>query len=172
MAQRLGLAATGDNGLMIVGATPWSCAFGAALRRVGIDVLIVDGACAHLKQARMDGTPVYHGEILSEHAEHTLEAQHLSHLLCATESAFYNALVCMAQGRQFGHHRTFQLATDVPSGKALKSLQLQRRGFFAFDPAATAGMLSRWLAQGWTALCFAPAKAFDRGEAVQPPQAG
>jgi len=150
VAQRLGLASAGDNGLMIVGATPWSCAFGTALRRLGIDVLIVDGAYARLKQARMDGTPVYHGEILSDHAEHTLEAQHLGHLLCATENEFYNALVCKAQGRHFGHHRTFQLATDVPQGKAPKTLQLQQRGFFAFDPAATADMLSHSLAQGWT----------------------
>jgi hypothetical protein len=60
----------------------------------------------------MEGTPVYYGEILSEHAAHTLEAQHLSHLLCATENEFYNALVCKAQGRRFGHHRTFQLATS------------------------------------------------------------
>ncbi|MCW5629829.1 MAG: sodium:proton antiporter [Rhodoferax sp.] len=150
VARRLGLAAAGDNGLMIVGATRWSCALGAALRRLGIDVLIVDGAYAHLKQARMDGTPVYHGEILSDHAEHTLEAQHLSHLLSATENEFYNALVCKAQGRHFGHHRTFQLATEVPTGKELKGLQLQQRGFFAFDPGATADVLGRRMEQGWT----------------------
>lgn len=150
VARRLDLAAAGENGLMIVGATPWSCAFGAALRRLDIDVLVVDGAYARLKQARMDGTPVYHGEILSDHAEHTLEALHLSHLLCATENEFYNALVCKAQGRRFGHHRTFQLATDVPSGQAPKGLQLQQRGFFAFDAAATADVLSDRLAQGWT----------------------
>ncbi len=150
VARRLGLAAAGDNGLLIVGATPWSCALGAALHRLGIDVLVVDGAYARLKQARMDGTSVYHGEILSDHAEHTLEAQHLSHLLCATENEFYNALVCKAQGRRFGHHRTFQLATDVASGKAIKGSQLQQRGFFAFDSVATSDELGKRLAGGWT----------------------
>lgn len=77
-------------------------------------------------------------------------ARHLSHLLCATENEFYNALVCKAQGRRFGHHRTFQLATDTAAGKALKDVQLQQRGFFAFDPTANFGMLSERLAQGWT----------------------
>src|SRR5690606_24555413 len=76
MARRLGLAAAGDNGLLIVGATPWSCALASALHRFGVDVLLVDGAYARLKAARMEGTPVYYGEILSDHAEHSLEAQH------------------------------------------------------------------------------------------------
>ena len=152
LARRLGLAAAADNGLLIVGATPWSCVFGAALHKLGVEVLIVDGSYARLKPARMNGTPVYYGEILSDHAEHTLETQHLSHLLCATENEFYNALVCKAQGRRFGHHRTFQLATDAASGQALQTLQLQQRGFFAFDPNATCGMLSERLAQGWTVL--------------------
>ena len=149
VARRLGLAAAGENGLLIVGATPWSNALASALRRMGIDVLMVDGAYARLKQARMDGTPVYYGEILSEHAEHSLEAQHLSHLLCVTENEFYNALVCKAQGRRFGHHRTFQLATNQAAEQALKGLQLQQRGFFAFDSMATFDMLSERLDQGW-----------------------
>jgi len=150
VARRLGLAAAGDNGLLIVGASPWSSALAAALNRLGVNVLLVDGAYARLREARMDGTPVYYGEILSDHAEHTLEAQHLSHLLCATENEFYNALVCKAQGRRFGHHRTFQLATDKAAGKALKDVQLQQRGFFAFDPTANLGILSERLTQGWT----------------------
>lgn len=63
---------------------------------------------------------------------------------------FYNALVCKAQGRRFGHRRTFQLATDAASGKALKKLQLWQRGFFAFDRSATFDKLADCLAQGWT----------------------
>ncbi len=130
VARRLGLAAASDSGLLIVGANPWSNALASALHRMGIDVLMVDGAYARLKQARMDGAPVYYGELLSEHAEHTLEALHLSHLLCITENEFYNALVCKAQGRRFGHHCTFQLATEQGGEHALNGLQLQQSGYF------------------------------------------
>lgn len=150
-ARRLKLAANGNNGLMIVGATNWSCALAAKLRQLGVEVLMVDGAYAHLKQARMEGIPVHYGEILSDHVEHTLEVQHLGNLLCATENEYYNALVCKAQGRRFGHHRTFQLATDQATGPALKGLKLQQRGFFAFDASATASQLDACLVQGWTA---------------------
>jgi NhaP-type Na+/H+ or K+/H+ antiporter len=149
VARRLGLAADAANGLMIVGATPWSCAFGAALKKLGLEVLIVDGAYAHLKPARMGSLPVYYGEILSDHAEHTMETLHLSHVLCATDNDFYNALVCKSQGARFGQHRTFQLATEEASGKELKRLTIQQRGHFAFDPAATHGRLSDWLDSGW-----------------------
>lgn len=149
VARRLGLATEAANGLMIVGATPWSCAFGSALKKLGLPVLIVDGAYQHLKPARMDSVPVYYGEILSDHAEHTMETLHLSHVLCATENDFYNALVCKSQGGKFGHHRTFQLATDAASGKEIMRQTIQQRGYFAFDPAATCGRLGEWLDSGW-----------------------
>ncbi|MGP1685124.1 MAG: hypothetical protein ACTS8S_22600, partial [Giesbergeria sp.] len=93
---------------------------------------------------------VYYGEILSEHAEHHLEAQHLNHLLAATDNDFYNALVCKGKGRRFGHHRTFQLGTTGASEPELKRLTLQQRGYFAFDPSASFERLEGHLAEGWT----------------------
>ena len=128
LARRLDLAARSDNGLLMVGATAWSIALARVLKKLGVDVLVVDGVYHRLKDARMAGLDVYYGEILSDHAEHTLEAQHLNHLLAATDNDFYNALVCKAQGRRFGHHRTFQLATHQATGKELKSLTVQQRG--------------------------------------------
>ncbi len=149
LARRLGLAAKIDNGLLLVGASPWSCSLAQVLKKLEIDVLLVDGVYHRLKGPRMDGIEVYYGEILSEHAEHTLEAQHLNHLLCATDNDFYNSLVCKAQGRRFGHHRTFQLATHQASGQELKRLTLQQRGYFAFDPEANFEVLHQRLDEGW-----------------------
>ncbi|MCC7034369.1 MAG: sodium:proton antiporter [Acidobacteria bacterium] len=149
LARRLGLASRSANGLLIVGVTPWSRALGAALKKLEIDVLMVDGAYHRLKDARMAGLDVYYGEILSEHAEHTLETQHLSHVLCATENDFYNALACKALGLRYGRHRTFQLATPQASGEELRRLTLQQRGYFAFDPGATFDLLHERLSGGW-----------------------
>jgi CPA1 family monovalent cation:H+ antiporter len=121
LARRFGLAAHSDNGLLIVGATAWTRALAQALKQLEIDVLLVDGAYHRLRDARMAGIDVYYGEILSEHAEHTLEAEHLGHVLCATENDFYNALMCKAMGRRFGRHRTFQLATPQAPGEDLRT---------------------------------------------------
>lgn len=150
VARRLGLAAASANGLLIVGASPWTHALAGALKSQGIAVLMVDGAYHRLQPVRMDGIDVYYGEILSEHAEHRLETQHLSCLLCATDNDFYNALVCKAQGRAFGHHRTFQLATHQEASQEMKRLTLQQRGHIAFAPDADVVTLHRHLEEGWT----------------------
>lgn len=77
LARRLDLAARSTNGLLIVGASPWTCALAKALKQLEVEVLLVSGVYHRLKDARMQGIDVYYGEILSEHAEYTLDAQHL-----------------------------------------------------------------------------------------------
>lgn len=149
LARRLGLAARSANGLLIVGASPWTIALAQVLKKLEIEVLLVDGGYHRLKAARMAGIPVYYGEILSERAEETLETQHLSHVLCATENDFYNALVCKAQGRRFGHHRTLQMATHQESSHEPKRLTLQQRGYIAFDAVADFETLNQRLDEGW-----------------------
>ena len=150
LAQRLGLAAKTENGLLIVGASSWSLALAQALRKLGIDVVVADGAYHRLKPIRMEGIPVFYGEILSEHAHHALDVEHLSHLLCATDNDYYNALVCQAQGHEFGHHRTFQLPTHLEAGGGNKRLPLQQRGYSALSQTATFEQLHQWLYSGWT----------------------
>lgn len=149
LAQRLGLAARSENGLLIVGASSWSMALAQALQKLKIDVIVADGSYNRLKPLRMDGINVFYGEILSEHAHHALDVEHLSHLLCATDNDYYNALVCQAQGQEFGHHRTFQLPSHLEAGGGNKQLPLQQRGYSAFSPEATFEQLHQWLHSGW-----------------------
>lgn len=164
IARRLGLAAESDNGLLIVGASPWTCALAQVLKKLEIDVLLVDGVYHSLKAARMQGIEVYYGEILSEHAEQALKTHHLNHLLCTTDNDFYNALVCRAEGRDFGRHRTFQIATHHESRQESKRLTLQQRGHIAFDSSAGFEMLHRRLDEGWTVQSTSLREGFDFGQ--------
>lgn len=150
LARRLDLAAQGENGLLIVGASPWTTALAVALKKLGIDVMMISGSYHRLQSARMEGIDVYYGEILSEHAEHALETHHLNHLLCGTDNDFYNALVCKAEGRHFGRHRTFQFATHQESTHESRRLTLQQRGHIAFGPNAHFEWLHGRLNTGWT----------------------
>lgn len=150
VARKLGLASANANGLLIVGASAFACALAATLQKLKVEALVVDGAFQRLKTARMAGLTTYHGEILSEHAEHMLETQHLSHLLCTTDNDFYNALVCKSQARRFGHHRSFQVATEKATGHEEKRMTLQQRGHLAFDPSASYLVLDQRLQEGWT----------------------
>ncbi|HQV22603.1 MAG: sodium:proton antiporter [Moraxellaceae bacterium] len=149
LAQRLGLAAKSENGVLIIGASPWSQALASTLKELKIDVIVVDGVYKRLQPLRMANINTYFGEILSEHAEHELDVEHLSYLLCTTDNDYYNALVCKAQGSSFGHHRTFQLATHQESSQEEKRLPLQQRGYFAFDNSANLSTLNQHLANGW-----------------------
>ena len=161
LAQRFGLAAKTENGLLIVGASSWSMALAQALRKLKVDVIVTDGSYQRLKPLRMDGINVYYGEILSSHAHHTLEVEHLSHLLCATDNDYYNALVCQAQNEEFGHHRTFQLPSHLEAGGGNKQLPLQQRGYSAFSPEATFEQLHQWLHSGWKLQNTKLTRAFD-----------
>ena len=149
VTRHLDLAARRANGLLIVGATPWTHALAQLLQKLEVDVLVTDGAYERLRPLRMDDIDIYYGEILSEHAEHELEVQHLSYLLCATENDFYNALVCKAQGDVFGRHRTFQLSTHQESRNEAKRMTLQQRGHTAFDDQSDFETLKKRLDDGW-----------------------
>jgi len=150
VARRLGLAAETENGLLIVGATEWSQALAEALHKLDVDVLVADGCYDRLKPLRMAGIEVYYGEVLSEHAEFELDTTHLSDVICATDNDYYNALVCKAMGDEFGHHRTFQLATHEEAKQATRRLTLQQRGYFAFDDDANFKFLAENIDKGWT----------------------
>lgn len=150
LARKMSLAAEEENGLLIIGASPWTQALAQTLKDLEVDVVVADGSYQHLKPIRMAGIKVYYGEILSEHAEQELEDEHLSFLLCATDNHYYNALVCKAQGHKFGHHRTFQLAPHQESGQEIKRLTLQQRGYFAFEPPTDYYTLQQRLRDGWT----------------------
>ncbi|MCA1778927.1 MAG: sodium:proton antiporter [Xanthomonadaceae bacterium] len=144
LARHFGLAAKDDNGLLIVGASPWSCELAARLEKLDISVLMVDGAYRRLQPARMLGVKVWYGEILSEEAEHDLELQEVDKLLCCTENDFYNALVCKAMTQQFGSHRVFQLAMHKDKNDDDPEVKLQQRGNM-FEPEPD-----------WTVLYFGP----------------
>lgn len=161
LARRMSLAAEEENGVLIVGASPWTQAFAQTLKHLKVNVLVADNSYERLKPIRMDGIKVYYGEILSEDAEHELEDEHLSFLLCATDNHYYNALACKAQGHEFGHHRTFQLAPHQESGQAQNRLSLQQRGYFAFEPPTDLYTLQERLRDGWTVQSTRLSKGFD-----------
>jgi CPA1 family monovalent cation:H+ antiporter len=161
LARKMSLAAKEENGLLIVGASPWTMALAQTLKTLNVDVVVTDGSYQRLKPIRMDGIKVYYGEILSEHAQHELEDEHLSFLLCATDNHYYNALVCKAQGYEFGHHRTFQLAPHQESDQEQKRLTLQQRGYFAFKPPTDFYTLEQRLRDGWTLQSSRLSKDFD-----------
>lgn len=166
LGRRLGLAAEDDNGVLIIGASPWSLELAKSLKTLDVEVLLVDGVYRRLKPARMAGIEVYYGEILSEHAEHTLETHHLGHLLCATPNDFYNALVCNALGPEFGRHRSLQLPTAEEADKESRRLAADQRGHLAFGEDCCYDWLQERLDDGWVIQRTRISEAFSMEDAT------
>ena len=166
LGRRLGLAAEDDNGVLIIGASPWSLELAKSLKTLDVEVLLVDGVYRRLKPARMAGIEVYYGEILSEHAEHTLETHHLGHLLCATPNDFYNALVCNALGPEFGRHRSLQLPTAEEADKESRRLAADQRGHLAFGEDCCYDWLQERLDDGWVIHRTRISEAFSMEDAT------
>lgn len=150
IAQRLGLSATGPrNGVLIVGASPWTTELARRIQELGVRVLIVDNSWHRLREARLAGIPVFFGEILSERAEESLQFQDIAHLVAATSNDAYNALVCSAFAPELGQDRVYQLPMYDSEEGDRKGMAAGVRGRVAFDPEAKYEELWRRHHLGW-----------------------
>jgi NhaP-type Na+/H+ or K+/H+ antiporter len=149
LARRLGLAAQSPNGLLIVGASPWSIDLAHTLKDLEIPCIISDTSWNHLQAARMSGVQSHHGEILSVRAEETLDLNEISHLLAATANDAYNALVCNRFAQELGRNQVFQLPSFSAEEKNVKEMPRTMRGRIAFSGDSRYEDLIRYHYQGW-----------------------
>lgn len=150
LSERLGLKSKHRDGVLIVGASPWTVELGSTLHGMGINVLIADSSWHNLRPARLLGIPVFYGEILSEFAEESLELAHIRTVLAATSNDAYNALVCTALAPEIGQQRVLQLALGgADPDEDPKALARPRRGGLAFDSDAYFELLWRNFVRGW-----------------------
>jgi hypothetical protein len=136
LARRLGLAAESPHGLLIVGASPWSVGLAQCLQELRVQVILSDSSWHHLRSARMSGVLTYHGEILSERSEQTLELNMVSHVLAVTANDAYNALVCTRFAPELGRNKAFQLPGLEKQEVGKKALARTMRGRIAFGEKA------------------------------------
>jgi len=128
LAQRLNLAATGPEGVLVAGANPWSLGLAKAIKELGAPVVVADSNWRRLRAARLEGLDIYFGEVLSEHADHRLDHSKLGHLVAATPNDAYNALVCVEFAPEFGRHRVWQLSALDREDRDAKAIAFTARG--------------------------------------------
>lgn len=149
LSRKLGLSASSNNGVLIVGATPWTVGLAQALKDKEVPVMIVDNVWHRLRAARLAGIKVYYGQILSEASEEQLEFNDYGYLLAATDNDAYNALVCSHFAAEMGRNHVFQLP-DASEETDPKRLSRTLRGLFLpSEQAWYEELLSNWY-RGWT----------------------
>jgi len=128
LARRLGLAAAKSNGVLIVGASPWSVDLARLLQSLDLPVRVVDASWHRLRPARLAGLPVYYGQVISESAEQALDLSGFGYLVAGTDNDAYNALVCTRFANELGRNRVFQLPIATGSDEDVKGVIPSLRG--------------------------------------------
>lgn len=112
LAQKLGLVPEGKQGIIIIGATPWTAAFAEALKKQDVPVLVIDNNWHRLSPLRQAQVPTLYGEPLSSAFENQMDMSKYTYLLCATDNTAYNALVCSHFSYEYGRGNILQLAGE------------------------------------------------------------
>jgi len=153
VARKLGLASSHPDGVMIVGASPWSTALAAELQKNKMPVVMVDTSWQNLKAARMQDIPTHYGEILSERTEEVLELSHMTKLLALTPNEPYNTLTCSRFAPELGHHNVYEMAwKPIVEGKNNGDSKIPSsaiRGDLLFGEAAHYEDLIEAYEDGW-----------------------
>ncbi|MFT4564520.1 MAG: hypothetical protein ACI9BW_004287, partial [Gammaproteobacteria bacterium] len=149
LARYLGLASKNQNGLIIVGASPWTIDLAKNLVDLSIPVILIDASWHRLRPARLSGLPVYFGQVVSASADEALDLNSMGYLLAASDNDAYNALVCTRFGNEFGRSRVFQIPMPAADQHETKGLVSGLRGHTAFPDGALYEEILRRYFQGW-----------------------
>jgi len=150
LARRLGLASSARQGVLIVGASPWTTELTRVLSELEVPVLLADSSWHRLRDARLAGLPVYFGEVLSERAEESLELSDIAVLLAATSNDAYNALVCNSLAPELRQENVYQLPMDAADEGDPRGVARGVRGNIAFSETAVIDELLRRHHAGWS----------------------
>ena len=134
LAKWLGIAFDNPQGALIASAHPAARAIGHSLREAGYPVLLVDVNYENVQTARLEGLPVHHGNILSEHTQEEMRLDGIGRLLALTRNDEVNALATLQYAELFGRKECYQL---IPQRAAETGEQqvahLQGRYLFGCD---------------------------------------
>lgn len=112
LAKFLSLTHVKKNGVLIVGASPFSVQLALKLKELDIPVMISDSTWNRLANARQVGVEVHYGEILTDRNHDEPDLTSYNYLLAMTEDNSYNILLCQVLGHDFGTDHVYALPSD------------------------------------------------------------
>ena len=112
VVKKLGLAAPPPRGVLMTGATRVGHAIAKALHERDIPVILADPVWQNLRPTRMAGIPVYHGNVLSEHADTYLDLTGIGKLLAMSLWMERNTLAGLYFRPLFGAEHIYTLRLD------------------------------------------------------------
>ncbi|MEP0827618.1 MAG: cation:proton antiporter [bacterium] len=148
LARWLGISGAEPQGFLIIGAHKWAREIAAALKNLGVKVVLVDTNAENISTARMMDLTTYQGSALSEETPQHIDLTGIGRLLALTSNDEVNSLACLHYGEVFGHQGIFQLPLQSKGARRLQSMPSHLRGKFLFGPECTYLFLDSLFASG------------------------
>ena len=149
LAHMLKLDSGDGDGVLIVGANPWSLGLAKALKELHIKVTVADTNWRRLRGARLEGHNTFYGEVLSENADYSLDHSSFNVLIAATPNEAYNSLVCVEFAPELGRHRVFQIGAKENDEDDAESIAFTSRGRTLSSRGRSFDALTRDWWGGW-----------------------
>lgn len=152
LAKALGVAEPEASGFLVVGAHPLARAIAGALAERDIPVLLADTNADNVRQARVDGLPVYFGNVVSRHADRKLSLVSLGSLLALSPRREENTAAALRYRGEFGSPAIYSLPS--PAERSDREEDTEQRihkpvvGNVAFGRNATCERLSALMRDG------------------------
>jgi len=149
LSKALGQSSDRGDGVLMVGANPWSLGLAKALTDMNVGVLVADTNWRRLRGARLEGFATFYGEVLSENADYRLDHSAFNHIVAATPNDAYNALVCVEFAPELGRHRVFQVSGQDRDDKDSDTIAFTSRGRTLSSRGRSFDALTRDWWSGW-----------------------
>lgn len=148
LARYLGLSDPDPQGILFIGADPWTRELAQVLNKHSIPVLMLDSNFANFSAARMAGLNAQCVNALSEHVQESLELSGMGRVMAVTPNDEVNTLATHEYLRFFPRSHLYQLPFRGKSSARWQTLSETRRGRPLFDSEATSVELNRKFAEG------------------------
>jgi NhaP-type Na+/H+ and K+/H+ antiporters len=160
LAKKLGLASENPQGLLIVGAHPFSRAVGRIIQDLGFPVLLVDTNWRNISAARMEGLKTVEMNILQDEIGSHLDLGGIGRSLAMTSNDEVNTLASMNLADLFGRANTYQL---TPWRQIEKNEQFapHLRGRYLFKKELTLEQIEQRMEDGDEVRATKLTKEFD-----------
>lgn len=146
IARWLKVAAPDPTGVLVVGSNPVALGFAKAIQDAGLAVVVADSHWASIRDARMQGLPVFYGSAVSAYADSHLDLTGIGFLLAASRQPGLNELACVRFAEDFGRNHVYTLRHRQETGHAKHMISGESRGRVVFNGEYTIEeMLSQFL---------------------------
>jgi len=132
-----------SRGYLIVGANALARTIGAQLMKLNYRVLLTTTTWENAQAARMEGLPVFYGNLVSEYADRHLDLVGVGKLLALSGQSNLNTLAALRYKREFGAANIYSVQTSTgESTPEEKQVSAKRyRGKLLFEQGLSFGQL-------------------------------